>query len=72
MSKMASKEFTIFGWTPYQIGLLFFIGFCVRLVQKYRVQYFRSTYNIDEPFYSGKGGALRSASVLGLNSTGTM
>ena len=63
---MASKDFTIFGWTPYQIGLLIFIGFCVKLVQKYRVQYFRNTYNIHEPFYSGKGGALRKPSVLGL------
>ncbi len=69
---MASKEFTIFGWTPYQIGLLFFIGFCVRLIQKYRIQYFRNTYNIHETFYSGKGDAVRKTSVLGLNSAGTM
>jgi hypothetical protein len=69
---MASKEFTIFGWTPYQIGLLFFIGLCVKLVQKYRIQYFRNTYNVYEPFYSGKGGAVRNISVLGLKSTGTM
>lgn len=69
---MAAKEFTIFGWTPYQIGILFFIGFCVRLIQKYRVQYFRNTYNVYEPFYSGSGGAVRKPSVLGLNSSGTM
>ncbi len=69
---MASKEFKIFGWTPYQIGLLFFIGLCVKLVQKYRIQYFRNTYNVYEPFYSGKGGEVRNISVLGLKSTGTM
>lgn len=69
---MSSKPFTIFGWTPYQIGLLFFIGFCVRTLHKYRISYFRTKYDISESFYSGSGGAVRNTSVLGLKSPDTM
>lgn len=69
---MTVKPFTIFGWTPYQIGLLFFIGFCVRALHKYRISYFREKYNVSESFYVGRGGALRNTSVLGLNSPTTL